>query len=237
MTPSRLNSRDIAIEKFTTGIITALMTPVIILNFLAGIVGGIWLMATGQWPLFIGGLVYMFIGANIIGILILPQLLIAMPAVYFTEKKNYFMLVLFSLLSVAYLYTLIAVSSYLVSNLALNGLGDNTTPLWASLLWLYAVVLSPWQYMASKERDNESTGTTTFGIAFGLFILILCIGLFGMTLNQAFPIFVITLLIPLIFQMTLLIKMTASERNEFQDDKIIEIETENENKRSWKDLE
>lgn len=223
-------------ERFFTGLITTLSIPILLLNVLGGIIGGIWLMVAGEWSLFIGGLLYMMFGAMIIGLFLMPSLLFAAPAAAFAEKRKYVLFFIFGLLGIAYTYGLIAVSTYYVADIALS---SQSAPLWASLLWLYAVVLAPWQYMASKEQDNTSTGMTTFFLALGVLALMVCIGIFGMTLGQAFPVLVVILVISLVIQLLFTYALTRAEKQatRHEDEDVIDIKQTDDNKRTWGDLE
>lgn len=223
-------------ERFFSGLITTISVPILLLNVLGGLVGGIWLMIAGEWSLFIGGLLYMMFGAMIIGLLLMPSLFFAAPAAAFAEKRKYTLFFIFGLLGIAYTYGLIAVSTYYIAGIALS---SQSAPLWASLLWLYAVVLAPWQYMASKEQDNTSTSMTTFFLALGVFALMICIGVFGMTLGQAFPVLVAILVISLVIQLLFTYALTRAEKHTNRHDNVIDIDEqpEDDNKRTWRDLE
>lgn len=220
-------------ERFFSGLIATLSVPILILNVLGGIVGGIWLMIAGEWSLFIGGLLYMGFGATIIGLLLMPSLLFAAPAAAFAEKGKYTLFFIFGLLGIAYTYGLIAVSTYYVADIALS---SQSAPLWASLLWLYAVVLAPWQLMASKEQDNTSTGMTTFFLALGVFALMICVGVFGMTLGQAFPVLVAILVISLVVQLLFTYALTRAEKQARRHDDVIDVKPDD-NKRTWGEIE
>jgi len=222
-------------QNFFTGVITVLSVPILFLNVIGGIVGGIWLMIAGEWSLFLGGLIYMAFGAMILGLLLMPGLLLGMPAVMFAEKRNYVMFFIFGLLSLAYTYSLIGISTYFVSDWVLS---FSTAPLWATLLWLYAVVLAPWQYMASKEDDSSSSGMTTFFLALGIVALIISIGVFGSTLSQAFPILVVILIVSVLLQ-SIFAALIASEERQFAKSEAIEAGAieEKHPKRTWGDIE
>lgn len=223
-------------EKFFSGLIATLSVPILLLNLLGGIVSGIWLMIAGEWSLFISGLVYMMFGAMIIGILLMPSLLFAGPAAIFADKRKYVLFAVFGSLGILYTYGLIAISTYYVADIAL---GSVSAPLWASLLWMYAVVLAPWQYMASKEQDNTSTGMTTFALALGVFTLMICIGIFGMTLSQAFPFLISILLLSMVTQLILALAI-AHEEKKMQKD-VIDLTDDSKptktHRREWGDLE
>jgi hypothetical protein len=218
-------------EKIFTGLITTLSIPILLLNFLGGIIGGIWLMIAGEWSLFIGGLAYMAFSAMLLGILLLPSLLLGGSAGFFAGKRNYFLFFLFGLLSLAYIYILIAFSTYLVSGWVLS---YTSAPLWACLLWLYAVVLAPWQYMASKEQDNSAAGITTFILALGLIAIIIAIGVFNMSLGQSFSIFSAILTLGVLSQLAITMIMAMAMSKSTENDEIIDIEPEN--KRKWEDV-
>jgi len=174
-------------------------------------------------------------GAMIIGLLLMPSLLFAAPAAAFAEKNKYTPFFIFGLLGIAYTYAIITVSTYYIADVMLS---SQSAPLWASLLWLYAVVLAPWQYMASKEQDNTSTGMTTFFLALGVVVLMTCIGIFGLTLGQAFPVFIAILVISLVAQLLLMYALARAEKQAARHDTVIDIEPEERNNnRTWGDLE
>lgn len=227
--------KKVNMERFFIRLITVLSVPILILNVIGGIVGGIWLMVAGEWLLFLGGLAYMAFGAMILGLLLMPGMLLGVPAVMFAEKRNYVLFFIFGLFSLAYTYGLIAVSTYFVSDWVLS---FSTAPLWAALLWLYAVVLAPWQYMASKEDNNSSSGMTTFFLALGIVALIISIGIFGSTLSQAFPILVVILILSMFLQ-SIFTVLLASEGRQFAKSEAMDVEAiEGKHpKRTWGDLE
>lgn len=221
-------------EKLFSGFITIFSVPILILNILSGLVGGIWLIISGNWSLFIYGLIYMAISSTIIGLLLMPTLLFAAPAAAFAEKRKYIMFFIFSMLSILYTYGLITLSTYFVANFALS---VSSAPLWASLLWLYAISLAPWQYMASKEQDNTATIMTTFFLSVGTIVLMICVGFFGMTLERTFPLLVATLVISLVIQLLFMFSLVGAEKQIKRHDKIIDIDEVDQNQRTWRDLE
>ena len=91
--------------------------------------------------------------------------------------------------------------------------------------------------MASKEQDNTSTGMTTFFLALGVVALMICIGIFGMTLGQAFPVLVTILIISLVIQLLFTYALTRAEKHATRHDEVIDIEQPDDTKRTWGDLE
>lgn len=221
-------------EKFLTGTMTALSVPILLLNLFGGIIGGIWLMIAGEWSIFVSGLLYMIFGATIIGFLLLPSLMFSAPAAAFIERKKYALFFVFGLFGILYTYGLIALSTYFVANTILS---SESAPIWASLLWLYAVVLAPWQFMASKEQDNTSTTMTTFFLALGVLMIMILMGIFGVSLDGAFPVFIFILVASLLLQLAFTFFITREAKQNNVDEDIIDIEPEHKSNRTWGDLE
>lgn len=220
-------------EKLFTGLVTALSVPILILNVLGGIIGGIWLMISGEWTLFLSGLGYMAFGAMLLGLLLMPGLLFGAPAAVFAEKRKYVLFGIFGSLSLVYTYGLIVITTYFVADWILS---FSSAPLWAALLWLYATVLAPWQYMASKEQDNSSTTMTTFFLALGVFVLILLIGVFGLTLAQAFPVLVAILSVSALLQLISTVLTANAGRKATVIDPVEWGDSEENHVRTWEDI-
>ena len=70
-------------------IIEILSLPIMLLNMVGGIAGGIWLAILSEWGLIGIGILLLFISHWILFILMIPSLPIAGIAVHFYEKKNF----------------------------------------------------------------------------------------------------------------------------------------------------
>ena len=87
-------------------IIEILSLPIMILNMVGGIIGGIWLAILGEWGLIGIGILLMFTSHWILAILMMPSLLFMGIAMHFYEKKN-FLAYLFVFISQLYTNLLI----------------------------------------------------------------------------------------------------------------------------------
>ena len=64
-----------------------LAIPIMLLNLLGGIVGGIGLVFQGDWTKFLIGVAYTFVGGFMVSILMLPSL-IFLPLVVWASKRG-----------------------------------------------------------------------------------------------------------------------------------------------------
>ena len=134
------------------GLITALSIPLMILNFLGGIVSGIWLAILGEWGAFGLGILFFFTSTGILGFALMPSLLFAAPATICAEKGKTFGLVCFGALSSIYTLTLITIwCCAILFIFAKDATASSTIP---RLIWSYGVATGPWAYMASKDQGQ-----------------------------------------------------------------------------------
>jgi len=181
-------------------IVEILSVPIIILNILGGIVGGIWLAILGKWGLIGIGVLLMFFSHWILSILIMLDMPIAGIAAYFYEKKNplgYF----FGFISQLYTNILIVgtcvLAFFICSSFYTGDISFGYIPY---LLWSWGMALGPWQFFASKEPENEFSAITLFSasvfyflflisIFISPFLTLIIIIIFGVVQLIALPIF------------------------------------------------
>ena len=136
--------------------------PIMYLNLGAGIVGGVWLAVIGQWELIGIGLVLLITSHWILSLLLLPSLPVAALGMYLYQKKSPFAFVM-GFLSQFYNNLLIVATCvaayFLCSSFHKGASAVGFVPF---LLWSWGMGLGPWQYMASKEPDNEFSHITIF---------------------------------------------------------------------------
>lgn len=190
------NTLTIALE-WMVAIVTL---PLMALNMVGGIVAFIWLAILGQWAFIIGGVLYIFLGYWFVSLMLMPGMIFLLPINYFNEKKNAVGLALFGLLNLAYVFVIIAVSSFYITQTFTDNLtGSNLVPL---LIWSYSVAIAPWTYMASKEGRSDSafdgTTTTLYFSQIGLIITLILVGFFHKSLLESFYIFGWIMIIPLL---------------------------------------
>lgn len=136
-----------------------LILPIMILNFFAGIVGGVWLAVEGEWSLIGYGLAITVGGAFAASILLLPGIVLAAPAVAATERGNIRIASFFGVLSLLYTYFIMGAWAIFVF-IWFAGETKYTIP---CLLWSYSTATATWSYLAQKEASsNEYSAISAF---------------------------------------------------------------------------
>ena len=215
-------------EKSLTGIFNTLLVPILILDFLGGIVGFIWLAIYGEWGVIIGGFLYMFLSTFIISILLLPSLLLVAPVAYFAERKQYLGLGIFGLLNASYVAIIIYFTCAWMLQSYTSSVPDGNSIL-PYLLWGYSIATAPWAYMASKEGE-EATGTFTalFLTKLGLLVVVISTGFLNVSLDTSLNYFAFIMFLEVFFTagLTALILVSVEKSdNEFDETRdIIDVE-------------
>ena len=73
---SRANSIELMEMKRAESVITVFLLPILFLNFLSGIVGGVWLATIGQWFILATGLFLTLIGWFLVSLVLAPWYLL-----------------------------------------------------------------------------------------------------------------------------------------------------------------
>jgi hypothetical protein len=153
------------------GIFFLILAPLMILNMLGGIIGGIWLAFLGEWSTLIFGIAYMVVGALAISVLLLPAMALAIPVAALGERSIIAALLL-GIPSLIWTFAVMAVSCAWVFG------GITATPegtLIPYFLWGYATAIAPWSYMASKERDNSYSAASVFFAQVGIIAMMVAV--------------------------------------------------------------
>jgi len=181
--------------------IEILILGIKILNKAASIVGGIWLAVSGELALIGIGIIFMFTSHWILFILMIPGLLLAGVTMKFYENNNVILGHLFGFISQLYTNILIFATCFFAfivcSNFYKGDVGVGYIPY---LLWSWSMALTPWQFFASKEPENEFSAITLFSIS--VFYTLFLISMFISPL--------ITLIIIIIFGVVQLIVFPVS---------------------------
>jgi hypothetical protein len=83
-------------------LVLLLTLPFVILNFLGGIVSGVWLAILGEWWAIGYGVLSLFVSTFILSLVLLPGVAIATPAMMLLEKGRVVLAFPFILLSQIY---------------------------------------------------------------------------------------------------------------------------------------
>ena len=194
-------------------IIEILGLPIILLNMVGGIAGGIWLAVLGEWWLIGIGILLLFTSHWILSILMIPSLPIAVIAMHFYEKKN-FLGHVFGFISQLYTNILIVATCvfafFVCSSFYTGDIGVGYIPY---LLWSWGMALGPWQFFASKEPDNEFSAITLFSASVFYFLFLISIFISPLLVLTIIIIFGVVQLIALpIFNMYLANQMQKEGR-------------------------
>lgn len=156
------------------GIAVALTVPILLINVVGGIIGGIWLLFRGEWGLFFRGIAWAIVSPWVLSFLMLPGLGIAALAIKFQRKKwlVYPLAFLSSMYTNFLIVTTCAGAFVICLARAQEGIGFSVIPY---LLWAWGMGLGPWQYFASKEQNNEFTGLSLFFASILYFALLLSV--------------------------------------------------------------
>jgi hypothetical protein len=183
-----------------TKIIEVLSVPIILLNTVGGIIGGVWLAILGEWRLIGVGVLLLFTSPWILSILMMPNLLIAGIAVRFIEKK-YILGYVFGFISQLYINILIVATCVFAFTICSNYYEGHISISYVPyLLWSWGMALGPWQYFASKEPENEFSAITLFSASIFYFLIlvshfinmtlgVIIVGVWGLVQLILLPIF------------------------------------------------
>lgn len=136
---------------------TALAIPIMILNMLGSVVGGIWLIALGIWAPIFYSVVLLIVGQWIISLLLMPALLLLLPVAKAAEKGWNSVAVVGGFLNALYTGAVMTFWAYWVMK-EYSAAGPESAQ-WPILLLAYGAATGPWAYMASKENPSQSNAS------------------------------------------------------------------------------
>jgi len=142
------------------GALTAIIAvPMFILNSLAGLIGGAWLLWLGEWQLVVASVLLTISAPLWISILLIPGVVFAAPGLAAIEKGHITIGVILAALSAFWTYTIVtawclAAFSYVPT------FGSPNQPISPFLLFGYATATGPWAVMAQKEAQSGGAEAT-----------------------------------------------------------------------------
>jgi hypothetical protein len=166
-------------------LVNVVSTPLLLLNSCGGIVAFVWLVFAGEWTLIGYGILGIFFSAIALSIPFLLSGVIAIAGLKIYQKIKIFGYPFFLLAVLVNILTIIFWVG-IVYQFAINN-SNNSTSIFAVMLWAYGVSVSPIQYMASKEKgENTASLLLTFFTSLGCAWITLSHGLFGMNINVSY---------------------------------------------------
>ena len=177
------------------GILGLLFLSIFLFNMLGGIVGGIWLLFLGQWPIVLGGFLASITMPSWFCLISLPSLGLMALVMFFHKRSNKLGVAIIGLIAGLFDSFLIIGWITLVFAFFLIISIRNDIKIVPILLFSYSVSTSPIIYMASKEPpESENTNLTTFIAVIGS-ILFVILSLFGLPLMYPLIIMVVLMFI------------------------------------------
>jgi hypothetical protein len=139
------------------GILSVIVTILVVFNFLSGIAGGIWLAIRGEWGSIGWGFLLAIVMPWVWTFASLPAMGMTLLVVRFAERRNRVFTAVFGFLSSLYSNALVALWVIVVFGFFLKRSAPDSRIVY--LLWGYSAMMAPLSYMASKEPPG-STGTS-----------------------------------------------------------------------------
>jgi hypothetical protein len=190
-------------------LLVLLIMPLVILNFIGGLVGGIWLAVEGEWSLIGMGLLYAFAGAFLIGLLLFPAMLLSAPGIMVSERHPIFGAVL-AVPGLVWTYAVMAATCIGAFSYVVRDMQGSAIPY---LLWAYSMALAPWSFLASKEDRDSSAGVSVFFAQLGTLAMMIAVlrNPFDVSIDRLAWWFVPFLLVGLVVQLFFAAALMAEE--------------------------
>jgi hypothetical protein len=193
-------------------LLEALVVPIMLLNIFGGIIATIWLIAIREWPLVVISVIAVLIMSFIIGIVLLPAALFALPGIAMVKKGTGILGHFLIFCGLLYTYGLLWFWSMLVFWWFINQFEIDGGGLIPLMLMAYVVATAPVAIMASKDREPSTAATiTTFSIMAGCMIYMLLL-IFGANLGIVNLVFMGVVAIGLFSNFVISVQITTEMR-------------------------
>lgn len=195
-------------------LLTLLALPLILLNLLGGLVGGVWLLVLGEWMAFTVGLLGGLVGSFVCGVAIAPGMAISASGVAIFVKGGLWRMPAIPLLAVgvSWTYAVICGWAFLAFRYFLGNADEAS--LYPMLLVGYSMTISPWAAMARSEGPDSAAYVTTFFLQIAALAPLLVI-LFGGREQApvAIPLFLLVMALSFIFDIVRAICLLQSQHH------------------------
>jgi len=164
-----MNLKEKIIIRFTN-ILGAISFIVLPLNYLAGIVGGIWLLLLGSWEFVLLGILFVISMPFIYSLTFLFSAPLTMVSSYFYKKKKKILTYIFVfggniISNLVISYWVFFVFKFFMSY-------STTYNHWAFILWGYSTMLAPLAKMARAEGPNNFSSTLSVWLAIICYLIL-----------------------------------------------------------------
>lgn len=182
-------------SKIINGLVATSLIPFIALNFLGGLVGGVWLLFMGEWRLVGSGILLLIFASFLHSIVLIPTLPLTALFAYLLGKGQKVLAGITAFVSMLYVQAVGLIWTIAIF-LVMVSYGQDTHLL-PYLLFGYSLATGPYSYMASKEGGDATASHMAVWLvqfAYVLFFLFYYLNI----LPYALPIIlIVTLLVEL----------------------------------------
>jgi hypothetical protein len=174
--------------------------PIFLLNFFGFIGSAVWLLLIGEWRSVVIGVIISMVAPTLLGLALFPGIALAAPATYFAKKGLTIGVYGAGLLASMYTYALIGAWCGTITYYYLDDAAAKA--FWPLLIWSYGVATAPWSYLAQRDQAVPSLLAAFFAQA-GFIVVMAAVAL-GVSLNGAFQLFSLVMIVGIIFHMRIL---------------------------------
>lgn len=188
-------------------VLQVLVFGVVALNWLGGVVSGIWLAVLGEWGAIGWGIAGIFVSHLVLSIALLPGFAFGAGAAALGERKSRVGTLILGGLS--NLYTVAVMTAWCIGVLLffLSQAGQES---WIPvLIWSYGVALGPWMFLAQKDRQagtGEGSAILTIAAQVGYIAMMGLVAFQLATLTSLVTVFGGIMLLPVAVQLWIVSK-------------------------------
>jgi hypothetical protein len=196
-------------------LIAMLVLPLMLLNFLGGIVGGIWLIVLGEWGALGIAFVAIIFGAIICSFALMPGMLATAPAILMYGRGGAARVASYPLMLVGLLWTFAVMSVWALWWFGYFLKRADSSSLVPMLLIAFSVATGPWAYMAQKEAQggNNHSSFTTFFLQLACAVIFVMLAFADARAITALIVFLGIMIIALLLNAVMGIAMAAAQEN------------------------
>ncbi|HVY88472.1 MAG TPA: hypothetical protein VG942_06360, partial [Hyphomonadaceae bacterium] len=160
-----------------SAIVAVVMLPLVILNFLGGIAGAVWLAILGRWDLVGAGIAYAIAGPLLLSLPLMLGMAFALPAMKAVEHNNIVAGILLAVISCVWNAAIMTASAVTVFVYIMKDY-DPSHPIWPYLLLAYGTAMGPWAFLARKDAQSGNENSSTMVALFQFSVLAMAVKTF-----------------------------------------------------------
>jgi hypothetical protein len=194
-------------------LLSAIAIPLIVLVWIGGLVGGIWLLILADWAPVVRGIGALITSIAFIHFHLAPRNVLVSPLTAALERGSFVLAWVLGTLSS--LWTLAVMTLWCVGCFWLIVFVEHKSgSIWPYFLWAYSIAAGPWGYLASRRETDANSATWALFACLGIIAMIAVVLFSGEPSLLQLSITFSAVLVPaLLIQTALLISMLREESN------------------------